>query len=116
MALKIQKIEQTGVQYADPSDPGLSVRFKQTEVNKSLSGVTVANHTTEIIYNDDNAITIAGVSAVDAISIRLRVSATAQSKARVKALLVSMAADVDNWSDEDVFSGFRPATTPTQPV
>lgn len=116
MALKIQKIEQTGVVYADPADPGLSVRFKQTEQGKSLNGVPVANHVTEVIVNDDNAVTVSGISAIDAISVRLRVSASAHSKTRVKSLLVALAADVDNWSDEDVFSGFRPVTVPTNPA
>lgn len=116
MPLKIQKIEQTGVVYADPADPGLTIRFKQTEQGKSLNGTPVTNHVTEVIINDDNAVTVAGTSAIDALSIRLRVSASGFSKARVKSLLVALAADVDNWSDEDVFSGFRPVTTPTNPV
>lgn len=116
MALKIQKIEATGVVYADPSDPGLSIRFKQSEQGKTLSGVTVANHVTEIIVNDDNAITVSGVAAVDAVSLRLRVSGSTYSKARIKALLVALASDLDNWSDEDVFGGFRPTTIPTAAV
>lgn len=115
MALKIQKIENTGVVYADPADPGLSVRFKQTEQGKSLNGVPVANHSTEIIINDDNAVTVSGQAAVDAISIRVRVSAAPQSKARVKALLGILASS-SAWSDEDVFSGFRPVTAPTIPA
>lgn len=115
MALKIQKIEQTGVVYADPDDPGLTIRFKQTEQGKSLNGVPVTNHATEIIINDDNAVTISGQEAVDAISIRLRVSASAQSKARVKALLGILSSSGD-WADEDVFGGFRPTTAPTIPV
>jgi hypothetical protein len=115
MALKIQKIENTGVVYADPADPGLSIRFKQVEQGKSLNGLAVANHATEIIINDDNAVTISGQPAVDAISIRLRVSASAQSKARVKALL-GILASTNAWADEDVFSGFRPVTTPAVPV
>lgn len=112
MALKIQKIEQNGVVYADPADPGLSVRFKQTEQGKSLNGVPTSNHVTEVIVNDDNAITVSGKDAIDAISIRLRVSASAQSKARVKALLGILAAS-NRWADEDVFGGFRPTTPPS---
>lgn len=115
MALKIQKIEQTGVVYADPADPGLSIRFKQTEQNKTLNGVSTANHATEIIINDDNSVTVSGKDVVDAISIRLRVSASAQSKARVKALL-GILASTGVWADEDVFSGFRPVTAPTIPT
>lgn len=116
MTYKVQKIEQTGVVYADPADAGLSVRFKQSEQGKTLSGVPVTNHVTEVIVNDDNAVTINGVAATDAISIRLRVSASTFSKARVKALLVALAADVDGWADEDVFGGFRPVTAPSSPV
>lgn len=115
MALKIQKIENTGVVYADPADPGLTVRFKQTEQGKSLNGLAVTNHATEIIINDDNAVTVSGQPAVDAISIRLRVSASTQSKARVKALLGILGLTA-TWSDEDVFSGFRPVTSPVTPV
>lgn len=112
MAIKIQKIENNGVVYADPADPGLSIRFKQTSQGKSLNGVPVENHVTEIIINDDNQISVAGSNAIDAISVRLRVSGSAQSKARVKALL-GVLASTNVWADEDVFSGFRPVTPPS---
>lgn len=111
MALKIQKIETNGVVYADPADPGLSVRFKQTSQGKSLNGVPTTNHVTEIIINDDNQVMIGGHSAIDAISVRVRVSGSAQSKARIKALL-GVLASLGTWADEDVFSGFRPVTPP----
>lgn len=115
MALKIQKIENNGVVYADPAAVGLSYRFKQSEQGKSLNGLPVTNHVTEIIITDDNVITIGDTSVVDAVSLRLRVSGTAQSKARIKQLLASIAASVDEWADEDVFGGFRPVTAPTIP-
>jgi hypothetical protein len=115
MALKIQKIENTGVVYADPADPGLSVRFKQTEQAKSLGGLPTTNHVTEVIINDDNQISLSGNSVTDAVSIRVRVSATSQSKARVKQLLGVLASS-SAWVDEDVFGGFRPATIPTVPT
>lgn len=111
MALKIQKIENTGVVYADPADAGLSVRFKQTDQGKSLGGMPITNHVTEIIINDDNTVTLGGNSVSDAVSVRLRVSATALSKARVKELL-ELLGSLDTWADEDVFSGFRPTTVP----
>ena len=117
MAFMLQKSENNGVTYADPADPGLTVRFKQDVRTKSLNGVSVDNHATEIIYNDDFAVTLSGgISAIDAVSVRLRVSGTAYSKARIKSILVAMAADVDNWADEHVFGGFRPITTPTNPA
>lgn len=112
MAIKIQKIENTGVVYSDPVDPGLTIRFKQTEQGKSLNGVPVTNHVTEIIINDDNAVTVSGQETIDAVSVRLRVSGTAHSKARIKALL-SILDSTDAWSDEDVFGGFRPVTVPS---
>jgi len=115
MAFKIQKIENTGVVYADPTDPGLSVRFKQTEQSKSLNGMPVTNHVTEIIVNDDNTIELSGNSVTDAISIRIRVSAASQSKARVKQLLGILASS-DEWADEDVFGGYRPVTIPSLPT
>lgn len=111
MAIKIQKIENTGVVYSDPTDPGLSIRFKQTEQSKSLNGVPASNHVTEIIINDDNAVTIAGQSTVDAVSVRLRVSGTAYSKARIRALL-GVLAQSQTWADEDVFGGYNPVTAP----
>lgn len=74
-----------------------------------------SNHVTEIIINDDNQITISGENAIDAVSIRLRVSASAQSKARVKQLL-GILASTDTWTDEDVFGGFRPGTVPVIPT
>lgn len=115
MTLKIQKIEPTGVVYSDPADPGLTFRFKSSTQNKSLNGVAVANYTTEIIVNDDSDITINDVNAVDALSIRLRVSGTNQSMARVKVLLASLAGGISDWADEDVFIGFNPVTAPQVP-
>lgn len=112
MSLKIQKIDNSGVTYADPSVPTLSYRFKQTEANKSLSGQPVRNHVTEIIINDDSPVVIGAVNANDAVSIRLRVSGTVLSKARIKGLLHSLVVGLDDWSDEDVFGGFRPVTPP----
>lgn len=111
MAIKIQKIENTGVVYSDPTDPGLSIRFKQTEQGKSLNGVPATNHVTEIIINDDNAVTVSGQSTVDAVSVRLRVSGTAYSKARIRALL-GVLSNSQTWADEDVFGGYRPVTAP----
>jgi hypothetical protein len=58
-------------------------------------------------------VTVAGVAANDAVSVRLRVSATKESAARVKNILLSMAAQVDAWADEGVFIGFPPTTTPS---
>lgn len=114
--LKVQRLENTGVVYADPSDLNVSVRFRHSVGQKSINGVPVSNHVTEVIYNDDNNVTVGGVNAIDAVSVRLRVSGAAESKARIRELLLAMAAQVDNWDDESVFQGFNPTTAPVIPA
>lgn len=115
--LKFQKSENTGVIYAAPSDLGLSVRFKQTQQPKTLNKIPVENHVTEIIYNDDNSVTLGAIDAVDAISLRVRISGTAHSRERLAALADSLCADLPNWiRNEYVAGGYRPTTPPTTPV
>lgn len=111
--LKLQRQENTGVVYALPTDPDLTVRVKHGESLKTLNGVQTTNYSTEIIYGDVNPITLGDTSANDAVSIRLRVSAARESKARVSELLASLIAIVDTWDDEDVFIGFNPETAPS---
>jgi len=111
-ALKLLRQDATGVSYADLADPNMTVRFRNAAATKSLNGVPVQNFTTEVIYNDDNAVVVAGVNAQDAVSVRLRVSATKESAVRVKNILLSMAAQVDDWADEGVFVGFQPTSVP----
>lgn len=110
--LKIRKTENNGVVYSNPSDLGLTVRFKQNDQMKKLDNLPVANYLTEIIVNDDFQIPLAEKKVIDAISIRVRVSGTHQSKARIKELLKMLGTKFETWADEDVFSGFRPQTPP----
>jgi hypothetical protein len=112
-SLKLQRQDATGVTYAALTDPDLTVKFRQSSAKKSLNSVPVENYTSEIIYNDDNPVVVAGVNANDAVSVRVRVSATKESAARVKNILLSMAAQVGAWSDEGVFIGFQPTTPPS---
>jgi hypothetical protein len=116
MTLQVLKTEPTGVVYADPAEPDLTVRFKNTSRAKSLSGVPTTNYTTEIIINDDNTVTIGGSDVVDALSVRIRVSGTSASAARIKELLGMAADGLEQWSDEHVFIGFTPVTAPAIPV
>lgn len=111
-SLKLQRQDANGVSYADLTDPDLTVKIRNAVARKSLSGVPVDNYTTEVVYNDNNAVVVAGVNAQDAVSVRLRVSATKESAVRVKNILLSMAAQVGAWSDEGVFLGFQPETVP----
>lgn len=112
MAFKVQKTENSGVVYADPTKPDLTVRVKHSAAAKSLAGVQVTNQVTEVIYNDSNTITIGATSLVDPLSVRVRISGSLNSNARKKALLVSLCATLGAWDDEDVMAGFNPTTLP----
>lgn len=114
--LKALSQDATGVTYADPSDRGCTVRFKSTSTGKSLNGVPVTNHATEIIYNDDVDVSVGGVSAVDALSVRIRTSGSAASGTRLREILLSLAAQVGVWETEGVFVGFPPTTAPVIPA
>lgn len=112
MAFKVQKTETSGIVYADPSKPDCTVRVKHNAAAKSLGGNQVTNQVTEVIYNDNNTVTIGTTSVVDPLSVRVRISGSLLSGARKKALLVSLCATLGAWDDEDVMSGFNPTTLP----
>lgn len=112
MTFKVQKTENTGIVYAEPADPDCTVRLKHSAQGKSLGGLQVTNQVTEVIANDNTSVTIGDVSAVDAVSIRIRISGSLQATARKKALLKALLATMEAWSGEDVLSGFNPATVP----
>lgn len=116
MTFKVQKTENTGIVYADPADPDLTVRLKHSSQAKSLNGTAVTNQVTEVIVNDNFGLTIGGVAVVDAISIRVRISGALQASARKKSLLTALRATLDAWDDEDVLSGFNPASVPVAPI
>lgn len=112
VTLSVKSQDNAGVTYADPAKPDCSVRFRFSNSVKQLNGVSVPNYATEIIVNDNNAITIGSVSAQDALSVRCRISGTLLSKARLRDLLTSIAAQVGQWETENVMQGFRPSTAP----
>lgn len=112
VTLSVKSQDQNGVTYADPAKPANTVRFRFSNTSKVLNGVTVANLATEIICNDSNQVTVGGVSAQDALSVRIRVSGSFESKARLRDLLTSLAAQVGQWETENVMQGFRPVTAP----
>lgn len=114
--LKLLSQDGTGVTYADPTDRNCTVRFKSNTSSKSLNGVTVDNHTTEIIYNDGVDVVVSGVNASDALSVRLRTSGAAASAARLIEILDSMKAQITVWNNEGVFAGFPPTTAPVIPA
>lgn len=113
---KLLKSEPTGVVYADPAKPDYQVRFKTTNVNKGLNGVQVANYATEIIITDGNAITVGATGAIDAVSVRVRVSGTALSAARLTQIITALSTQLPAWNTEGVLKGFAPTTIPVVPA
>lgn len=112
VTLSVKSQENSGITYADPAKPDMTVRFRFSTVVKSLNGVQVPNYASEIIANDNNAITVGGVACVDALSVRIRVSGAVASKARLRDILTSLAAKLGTWETENVMQGFRPSTAP----
>lgn len=110
--LSVKSADNAGITYANPTKPDLTVRFKSSTNQKVLNGVSTANYSVEVIVNDNNSITVGGVAALDALSVRLRVSGSLASKNRLRQLLVSAAAQLGTWETENVFQGFRPTTAP----
>lgn len=114
--LQLYSQQPNGVTYADSSDPDFTVRFKTTTSGKSLNGVQTTNYATEIIANDSHPVSINGVAAVDALSVRIRASGSIQSMSRLADILSGLAAKVPSWSSENVFVGFQPTTPPINRV
>lgn len=110
--LSVRSQDNAGVTYANPAKPDTTIRFRFSSAVKQLNGVTVPNYATEIIVNDNNPVEIGTVSAQDALSIRVRVSGTLSSKARLRQLLTSLAAQLGTWETENTMQGFRPTTAP----
>lgn len=109
---QLQRRLPDGVVYSDPADPSYTVRFKTSSNPKSLSGNRTTNYVTEIIVNDNNIVTVGGISTVDAVSIRIRVSGASESMPRIKAILANIAGQVATWNGEYVLEGFEPTTAP----
>jgi len=114
--LQLLRQENTGVVYTDPAKMDLTVRFRNTSSKKTLNGVPVQNSMSEIIINDGNAVTVGGVAAVDAVSVRLRVSGALESSARITTLIIALASQMSTWNAEKCFQGFRPSTAPVIPA
>lgn len=104
-----------GVTYADPANPDYTVRFKTNRSLKGLNGINVDNFLTEIIVNDRHEVTIGSSTAVDPLSIRVRVSGSIESQDRVKEILSSIASQLSAWATENALLGFEPSTVPVNP-
>jgi hypothetical protein len=104
-----------GPVFADPTDPSYTVRFKTTTSPKSLNGAATTNFITEIIVNDNNDVTVGLVDAVDALSVRFRVSGSFESMDRLAEIFNGIAGQVSSWTSENVLAGFTPTTLPINP-
>lgn len=117
MTMKILTRDANGVTFADPAERDLTVRTKTSSTKKSLNGVSVDNYLTEIIVNDTNEITIGNTTANDQLSIRVRISGSSESQARIQKLLSeTLLPIVPAWVSESVLVGFEPTTAPVIPV
>lgn len=114
-SMKELRGDATGKTYADPTDPDSTCRFKQTSAKKSLDGHSVTNQVTEVIYNELNEITIGSSTVSDPISVRVKVSASHHSEARVKEIISAFSGDSATWSTDGVWVGFTPTNPPTVP-
>lgn len=110
--LLVKSLDNSGVTYADPAKPDTTVRFRFSSTGKVLNGVPTPNFATEIIVNDNVPVTLGSVDALDAVSIRIRVSGSLASKSRITLFLTSLAAQLVAWDTENVNQGFRPTTAP----
>lgn len=104
-----------GVTYADPANPDYSVRFKTVKSKKTLNGITTDNYMTEVIVSDLNEFSVGSATAVDQLSVRVRISGSVESMDRLKEIATSIASQIGTWGTENVYLGFEPSTAPVNP-
>ena len=110
--LQLYSQQPNGVTYALPDRPDCTVRFKTSSSPKTLDGKRVTNFVTEIMMNDLHPLTIGGVTVNDALSVRLRVSGSAESMDRLEEMVSNLQSKLSAWMLENVLTGFRPTTAP----
>lgn len=116
MAFRKLRSDASSITYADPANPDLTVRVKQSSSTKNLGNSSIPNITTEIIINDLFDVTVGSEAFPEALSVRTKVSGSYLSKTQKKALVGLMTACLTAWANEDVLDGFEPATVPVMPV
>lgn len=115
MTLQVLTRDNNGVTFSDPAHPEYTFRTKTTKSKKNINGISVDNYVTEVIINDTNTINVGGNSAPDAVSIRLRLSGSGYSEARVNKILENVAGYVPSIVSGHTFLGFDPQA-PSYPV
>lgn len=114
--MKLLSRQPNGVTFANPNDPDFQVRFKHTSNRKTIDGIAVDNHISEIIISDLNAVVFGQRTINDSLSVRVRVSGSSLSQERLKAILTSLISDLPKWTNESVLVGFSPETAPSIPA
>ena len=115
MALQVLTRDNNGVTFSDPAHPEYTFRTKTTKSKKNLNGNSVDNYVTEIIINDSSNVSVGGTVVPDAVSIRLRLSGSGYSEARVNKILENLASYVPSIVSGHTFLGFDPSA-PSYPV
>jgi len=110
--LQLYSQQPNGVTYALPDDPDCTVRFKTSSSPKTLDGKRVVNYVTEIMMNDLHSVTIGGEDVNDALSVRIRVSGSAESMDRLEEMVGNLSSKLSTWMSENVLLGFQPTTAP----
>lgn len=113
---KVFKRDASGVIFVDPDNPTYSVRFKTVSARKSIDGLPLQNVATDIIVNDTHMVTVGEKTVGDPLSIRVRTSGATVSMTRLSSMLISLAAQLQGWTGEDVLLGFEPTTVPVNPT
>lgn len=114
---QIQTRDAYGTTYADPADVNFTVRFKHTSTRKALGTTTTENHVLDIIVNDlYDVATGTNTTSADSLSVRVRVSGSSKSDARLGAIVAQLAAQLPSWvKDDKVHLGFEAKTAPVNP-
>lgn len=110
--LQLYSQQPNGVTYALPNNPNCTVRFKTSSNPKTLDGKRVTNYVTEIMMNDLHPLTLGSVTVNDALSVRIRVSGSAESMDRLVEMVSNLESKLSAWMTENVLTGFRPTTLP----
>lgn len=115
---QIQTRDAYGTTYADPTDVNFVVRFKHTSTRKALGTTTTENHVLDIIVNDlHDVVTGTNTTSADSLSVRVRISGSSKSDARLGKIIRQVAAQLPAWVEDDkVHLGFEPKTAPVNPA
>lgn len=115
---QVQTRDAYGTTYADPNDVNFIVRFKHTSTRKSLGTTTTENHVLDIIVNDlHDVATGTNTTSADSLSVRVRISGSSKSDARLGAIVAQIAAQLPSWvKDDKVHLGFEAKTAPVNPA